>query len=1028
MANCSKFYDQDFWSSDDSEDDDYNYLKALDNLNWKTNVQNSSSSSNAINGQTRRRNVAKNGSKPASRIVPKVSTKPAVAVKSRANRNELFIKDLIASSRDKTKDNQKNDNNNEMNKKRDYDLMTEDEDMTDIVIPNVPKNEEKSDNDLIPKKKTKIDVKDSEYKIEDILDKKKANHEKCVTNNNNNKLKTDLNRVKNNRVFGKAFSPTVYSPEVPVMRALPAPQISNPSIISKALTFSGETDPSNSKYNTNLILSIILDWNTKWLNECNESEVPNLLSPFGEGIGLKTCYDSLEEYQSAYIPLILFETWAQIYKDFHSEKSDGFEAIRGPDVTSDDYFMTLMFQTVVTKNKVREYPTDGCLLMLEVTISYGADNEQRKLILFAYVQDFYCEKITTSTTLLPGLAAIPSHSNPQLLKYVVVLTKKPIRFSQKDSKIRFRSVHYLKPTMRQIELISNLNSSPLFKDILKPRAFTCQLVVPQNMDLTSKNFNESQQRAIIGSSEALSRPYPIPKLLFIQGPPGTGKTHTLIGIIKHIYLKWDDTNRLPRILICAPSNGAVDEISRRLYSERQFLTKHRIERHRRALRCVRVGKESQIHPDARKILFEVLIKENSEHEIKRFKVSKEKKIQELDQRMLKLDQEFANLRASGQKNELAKVEKEMKDLTFEMQRVSASTSQPEVDKSSKSRLKLEIMNKADIVLSTLNSSHSAPIENLYRNYGPVTFDCVIVDEASQCSEPELLMPLAYKMTKMILIGDPMQLPATIISKKASSLQLGRSLFERFFHYFRQCEQIDPKSESPVLMLTEQYRMHPQICHFPSTHFYDGKLSSSAKVMKSREFKLKPYIVFDVTDSIENKSDPSKRFNELEANFVVRLVTLIDKMVDTKADNSHKFSVGIITPYNGQKFHLNNKFLDKTFKNISVEINTVDGFQGQERDIIILSAVRAFDQNNGPNKWQSIGFLDSVQRMNVALTRAKYSMILCISGRSLETNKDWKSLIEDSIRRANTRFKVPSTVGQGALKKMLAPIETISIVD
>jgi senataxin len=387
--------------------------------------------------------------------------------------------------------------------------------------------------------------------------------------------------------------------------------------------------------------------------------------------------------------------------------------------------------------------------------------------------------------------------------------------------------------------------------------------------------------------------------------------------------------------------------------------------------------------------------------VKNAKNKIESKSLELEKQISKLDQEIANLRASGRKGDLTKAENEMQKLVKELQRVGSNTKPIDVNKG---RLRMDLMLKSDIVLSTLNSCHQSSIEQLYRTYASNTFNCVIVDEASQCSEPELLMPLVYKMTKMILIGDPMQLSATVISKKANSLKFGRSLFERFYKYFN---DYSGEQKSPILMLNLQYRMHPQICEFPSLQFYSGKLLSSDKVIQNRNFQIKPYVVFDVTDTKESRKDPRNKFNELEADFVTKLVTIIDNIVQSNQ------SIGIITPYNGQKKHISEKIKGLNLK-MSVEVNTVDGFQGQERDVIVLSCVRAFDEGNGNN----VGFLKSVQRMNVALTRAKYSLILCISGRSLESDHNWKCLIENAMKRANCRYKVPSTIANEKIIKMI----------
>ncbi|XP_054168932.1 probable helicase senataxin [Oppia nitens] len=1081
----------DLMSSDDSSDDNYNYLTALDNINWKCQPITAADDDDYdtdINNTTTDRLAAATANT-NGRQTTTTNNRPAIAVNSRSNRTDGLLRDMMASNKDSnnvvknktttmttttTNDNNKKDGvvgvgNHTQQQQQDIENNDHMEEDIDIAIPTVVvadnrrvddnrrdnrANDNRSDNRGInsmgttdrpngsnnnnnnKRQKITTNVKQSEYSVQEVLNRKKANHEKCVVNNNK---KTDLNRVvQSERTFGKAFSPTVYAPEVPVMRGPVPPLTGLTGNKRRSLTLNENV--CESKYSPDSVLAIILDWNTKWLSECVANEVPPPLSPYGDGCGVQISYDSLEEYQSAYIPLLLFETWAQIFDEFNNSKSrqqsqqqqQTYRAVINPEYSSDEHFITISFQTLAHRSKLKTqcYPTEGHLIIVDLVIDIGANNEKRKISVFGYVSDYSKEPITPTTMTFPGLAVSGKGSNNQmLLKYTVFLMAKPLRLNCKEG-ITFRDVYYLKPTLRQIELISSLNTCQLFKDILKPRSFTCQVVVPTNITMDTTNFNESQIRAIHGSCEIISRPYAVPKVLLIQGPPGTGKTHTLIGIIKRIYMKCDSVDRLPRILICAPSNGAVDEITRRLYREREFLRRHKC---RRALRCVRVGKPSQMHEEVRKISLDALIDDNMEKEVKKLTDERNKQMKDIEKRISQLEQENANLRVENRKQELLRNDKEMADLVIKLEKLSSSRTK--TVEHNKNRIKLEIMDKADIILVTLNSSHSSSIETLYHNYREGTFNCVIVDEASQCSEPELLMPLAYRMTKMILIGDPKQLPATVISKKAHSLRLGRSLFERFFDFFADIERKEPDHKSPILMLNEQYRMHPQICEFPSQQFYSSLLKTSDKLKNARDFKLKPYIVFDVTDTVENKSDPTNKYNELEAEFVLRVINIIDKILIPKsvsssggggsgsAANGHRYSVGIITPYSGQKNFINRK-LENKHLNINIDVNTVDGFQGQERDLIILSCVRAFDkQNNSNNSYNSIGFMNSLQRMNVALTRAKYTMIVCISGRSLECDPNWKALIDNAVKRI-TRYKVPSTLGEDKLKKMLKTIELI----
>ena len=217
----------------------------------------------------------------------------------------------------------------------------------------------------------------------------------------------------------------------------------------------------------------------------------------------------------------------------------------------------------------------------------------------------------------------------------------------------------------------------------------------------------------------------------------------------------------------------------------------------------------------------------------------------------------------------------------------------------------DILKNADIILVTLNSCRSSYLEAVFNprdpNFsGASFFQCVIIDEASQCSEPEVLMPLAYtSISKMILIGDPMQLPATIKSTVASGAGYGRSLFERFFNFFK-----GYSPENPVHMLNEQYRMRNEICSFPARMFYDNRLTSHPKAglhtlpeePDTHYYPFHPYTVIDVQNTAHSSAGGNSKSlqNIDEAEFVIRILKLANNYLtsDTK--------IGVITPYQGQR--------------------------------------------------------------------------------------------------------------------------------
>ncbi|GKC73465.1 helicase Sen1 [Tanacetum coccineum] len=242
-----------------------------------------------------------------------------------------------------------------------------------------------------------------------------------------------------------------------------------------------------------------------------------------------------------------------------------------------------------------------------------------------------------------------------------------------------------------------------------------------------------------------------------------------------------------------------------------------------------------------------------------------------------------------------------------------------------------------------------------------------------------------------MVGDPKQLPATVLSDVASKYLYQCSMFERL-----------QKAGHPVTMLTKQYRMHPEICRFPSLHFYDGNLvngdgmSSKEKPFHKTE-GLGPYLFFDIADGQElHGKNSGSLYNECEADAAVELVRFFRKSYPSEFIGGR---IGIITPYRSQLSLLRSRFSAAFGSYImdEMELNTVDGFQGREVDILVVSTVRA-GATEEMNSRKSIGFVADVRRMNVALTRAKHSLWILGNVRTLQTNKNWGALVNDAKDR------------------------------
>ncbi|KAM7499180.1 hypothetical protein LguiA_023594 [Lonicera macranthoides] len=309
-------------------------------------------------------------------------------------------------------------------------------------------------------------------------------------------------------------------------------------------------------------------------------------------------------------------------------------------------------------------------------------------------------------------------------------------------------------------------------------------------------------------------------------------------------------------------------------------------------------------------------------------------------------------------------------------------------------IRASVLDEAAIVFSTLSFSGTALFSKLSRG-----FDVVVIDEAAQAVEAATLVPLANGCKQVFLVGDPVQLPATVISSVAENYGYGMSLFKRF-----------QQAGYPVQMLKTQYRMHPEIRNFPSRQFYEDALEDGPDVedqTKRSWHKYRcfgPFCFFDLHEGEESRppSGTVSWENLDEAEFVL---LLYHKLVVRYPELKSSSRTAIISPYRSQVKLFRDRFRD-TFGVDSqkvVDINTVDGFQGREKDVAIFSCVRA-------NKDHNLGFVADYRRMNVGITRARASILVVGSASTLRSSKfgeeknHWKYLIESAEQR-NSLVKV-----------------------
>lgn len=281
----------------------------------------------------------------------------------------------------------------------------------------------------------------------------------------------------------------------------------------------------------------------------------------------------------------------------------------------------------------------------------------------------------------------------------------------------------------------------------------------------------------------------------------------------------------------------------------------------------------------------------------------------------------------------------------------------------KQEIEEEILKQAQVILTTNSSTATRSLSN-------ILFDIAIIDEASQATVPSVLIPI-NKAKKFILIGDHKQLPPVIASNDCQYLK--KSLFEELIEKY-------PQKSQELLI---QYRMNKILMNFPNKKFYENKLICSEK---SKNYYLdcgvlekfdcsSPLIFIDTSKHNNNKEshlNHSHSFkNDLEKKIVLEIIDMfINKGIRPK-------DIGVISPYAKQTQLISEK--------TKVDVNSVDGFQGDEKDIIIISLVRSNDEGN-------IGFLKDLRRLNVSLTRAKKKLIIIGNRKTFESNEDYNEII------------------------------------
>ncbi|MDE5886005.1 MAG: AAA family ATPase [Muribaculaceae bacterium] len=450
-------------------------------------------------------------------------------------------------------------------------------------------------------------------------------------------------------------------------------------------------------------------------------------------------------------------------------------------------------------------------------------------------------------------------------------------------------------------------------------------------------LNESQ-------SDGVNKVLRAKDVAVLHGPPGTGKTTTLVEAIN------ETLRRESQVLVCAQSNMAVDWISEKLVD--------------RGINVLRIGNPSRVNDKMLSFTYERRFESHPDYPT-----------------LWAIRKNIRELRKGRQKNNENRHQK--------LDSLQRRATELEI------RINNDLFNSAHVIASTLTGSANRLLSGM-------KFSTVFIDEAAQALQAATLIPLR-RAGRMILAGDHCQLPPTVKCFEAQRQGLGKSLMEILVATHPDC----------VTLLTTQYRMNESIMKFSSEWFYNNEMKAAPDVRFRSILDFdKPIDWVDTSDTenlrfadipedksklfFEEKPDEKYgRINKEEAELSLEVLKNYIYKIGKQRLLEERLDIGVISPYRAQVKHLRklvakSPFFRPFIKLIS--INTVDGFQGQERDIILLSLVRS--NENG-----EIGFLRDLRRMNVAMTRARMKLII-IGNASTLSHHPFYDKLKKYIRRIN----------------------------
>jgi len=515
-------------------------------------------------------------------------------------------------------------------------------------------------------------------------------------------------------------------------------------------------------------------------------------------------------------------------------------------------------------------------------------------------------------------------------KQITLKYTKEISKIPNELKISFdydRNTGVLKKQEYSIKDLKNNNTT--IENLLSKISNPNTLAPKQKIPKLENYFNEEideNQQEAVNKAISLENG----EYLVIQGPPGTGKTTVITEIISQILAK----NKLAKILVTSQSNQAVDNVLEKICESEN--------------KIVRFGNDKSK-------LSEIANKYHEEAVFDKYLQEVKNKL-EKDKTNYFTQSECLNNLHKKWKHQILQADNELKTLLFK---------------------------KIRVIFGTLVGISS------WQDFRAVEFDYIIVDEAGRATLPELMIPLR-RAKRFILVGDHKQLPPIVDNeilkqmKEYNKQDLETTLFEELY---KKIEYNDFKH-----FLKFNYRSHESIAKIYSDTFYNGEIETKNILVREHKLNFNKKVYFYSTSKLDNRFDKQSgtgKRNDINRDEIIKIIIEIEKQAK---ENNIKKSVGIITPYLAQRDNIKTKFrqIQNDFNMLDIEINSVDAFQGSDRDIIIYDIVRSQNDDN-----VNIEFVADEKRLNVALSRTKE--LLFIVG-------DAEFIYKASLKDKNNPFK------------------------